>query len=236
MDRVTPKQVLLQFRLDVDDIMPEGAEDQTAALWSDPEIYYYMDRAQERMCSRAHYLQRELEFVVIPEQEFVTLPVRVTNVREAHLREAGRDLSIRNFNEMGGYVADDYGLQVRGRWRTAHGGPPQIAILDFVMNRIRLVPTPAVADTLLLACEVSPRPVQQCDQFDIPRDDHVWALLPYMKHLAYSKQDADTYDPQRASNFLQEAELEFQRVYDEVQQLRQSGHAGSGTTRYGGIR
>lgn len=233
MSQVTPNQVLMQFRLDVDDILPDpdDFEDQSAALWSDPEIYYYMDRAQQALCARTHYLQGETQLPVIAGQEFVNLPARVIQIRELHLVNAGRNVALKNANDMSGFVADDYGLQVRGRWRTASGGPPQMAILDLVMQRIRLVPTPQQDDMMIAMAEFLPAPVSE-GRFSIPREDHIWVLLPYMKYLAYSKQDADAYDPNRAQIYQQQAEAEFERVYSELQQLRRSG---SGTTRYGGL-
>ena len=231
---LTPSKFIQRFRSKIDDLIPEDGDD-SAALWTTAELEEYFDRAQQALCEHTQYLLGELTAPVIAEREWVTLPSRVTNVRGIRLESTGLDLDIRNLNEMGHTPADDYGLKVTGKWRQAEGGPPQIAILDIVTNRARLMPIPAEDDRLIITGELLPREYADCDDTFSIRPHHAWAMENYMKYLAYSKHDADAYDPDLSLKYQAQAFRDFDAIYHEIKKLRRSGQAGSGTTRYGGI-
>lgn len=233
--QLKPSDLLTTFRREVDDLLPEGGDD-SASLWKDDEIYDYMHRAQMALCKYTHYLIDTVTTVVIADQETATLPSRVYKVNNAYLDSTKTDLDIRDSNELGSLPTDDYGAQITGQWRTSEGGPPRVIVLDLLMGKIRFIPIPGSDDTLVLEAELMPHRVSEdYDEFSIRREDHIYALLPMMKSLAYEKHDADAYDPQLSLKYEGQALRRFQEVYDDVKQLRRSGQAGSGTTRYGGI-
>lgn len=233
---VTPEEFLLELRRQLDDEPAHDEEEESARLWKTEELYLYMNRAQDALCSWANYLPGEVAVSVIAGEQEFSLPYRVIDVKDAYLQGAKRNLSIRNRDELSSLPADDYGLTLKARWRDAQGAAAATLVLDYFKGGGLLIPEPQVDDTLILVGDFLPLPVQEAEQFFTRRPDHIWALMPHVKMQAYGKHDADAYDPELSQKYKFEALEAFNLVDHQVKKLRKSSHHGAGTVAYGGIR
>lgn len=232
---ITPADLLDRCRRELDDL-PYASNSDEGLLWSDADIYHYMDLAQQELVKHVGYLRKEVELTVTAGTATVDLPEDVVDVFSVYSVGQNANLHFANRNSTSDHVFDDYGLRVTGRWRGQTGDPREF-LLDMLNGQIFLLPEPVDNDTLKVLLSTLPARItgDVADVFSFNRPDHAWSLLPYMKYLAYSKHDADAYDPNLSEKYRRLAEDEFRRVYSEVQKLRQSNAPGSGTTRYGGI-
>ena len=120
----------------------------------------------------------------------------------------GRNVNILNFEDLGhpGWAQDDYGQSTSfgtgGIKFTDHPAPISAAIVGMDANKLRLV-APAVADDTLRAI-VYRMPLEDITasstafEIDVQHHRH---LMNWMKHLAHEKQDAETYDRGRSTEF-----------------------------------
>lgn len=232
---LTPADLLARFRSEVDDL-PYASNNDEGCLWSDADIYYYMDRAQQELAKHVDNIRDEIRLKVVADRATLSLPANVIDVHSVYSENANRDLRIDSRVNLGTRVADDYGLHVQTKWRDSTGQPDTV-FLDMEQGKLYLVPKPVEDDFLLLLVTKLPDRIDgEACPFAFRRPDHIWALLPYMKYLAYSKHDADAYDPNLSEKYKAIAEETFDRVYHEVQRLRSSNSPGRVTTGYGGIK
>jgi hypothetical protein len=71
-------------------------------------------------------------------------------------------------------------------------------ILGMEDDKLRLVRIPTVDDTINMVIERLPVEITEDSQeFEVRREHHL-ALLLWMKHLAYAKQDAETFDKEKS--------------------------------------
>lgn len=96
-------------------------------------------------------------------------------------------------------------------WETEIGEPMHY-VPDYQTGAIRLYPSPSRSGTVYLSVRRLPLDDLSADD-DIPelRAETHQALVQWMLYRAYSKQDADMFDPSKASRALAEFEREFGR-------------------------
>lgn len=233
-NEVTPAQLIKQFRSEVDDKILDPA-DEDGLLWTGDDVLNYINRAQQALAVHIDYLREELQRQVTAGQSEIPLPLNIIDVFSVYSVGQGRNLTFANRPRLNRRLRDDYGLQVQGNWRD-DTGDPRTVFLDVETGKLFLVPEPVSADTLILQVSKLPDEVtNDSTRLSFRRPDFAWALLPYMKKLAYSKHDSDAYNPNLSLKYDAEAQIEFAKVYDSIQKLRQSNEAGTGTTGYGGI-
>lgn len=232
---MTPAQLKDLFRSDVRD---EAAP----YLWSDTEIFVYMDDAQKMFC-------REGGGIADSTSALCTLPVaagatyldydpRILKLRDLRRASDGRNVDILNFEDLGhpGLAQDDYGqsasFDTGGIKFTDHPAPISAAIVGMDANKLRLR-TPAVADDTLMAI-VYRMPLEDITAasvaFEIDAQHHRH-LLNWMKHLAHEKQDAETYDRGRSIEFRDK----FLAYCDQAKAERERREHKYRTVAYGGI-
>ena len=233
---VTLEEFMEELRLQLDDVPASDEEDESARLWKTSELHRYIDRAQDALCVWTNYLPGELTLPVFAEDREVILPYRVIDITDAYLVAAKRNLAIRNRDELNNFSTNDYGAQHSAGWRDARAASATTLVLNYAAGQGLLVPEPQIDDELTLVGSFLPHRVSERCKFFTNRPDHVWALMPHVKQQAYSKHDADAYDPQLSDKYRFEALEEFNRVDHQVKLLRNSPHKGSGTMTYGGIR
>lgn len=165
-------------------------------LWSDEEVDQFANDAEDEACRRAGLLvdsssPEASEIVISARDEAVDLHESVIFVRRARLASSGRTLSPR--------VARAMDEECPG-WEDTPASIPQIFVPDWESGKLRLWPPAAQADTLKLTVVRTPLvPMEKDgDSPSIPRRYHA-ALLDWMYHLAYLKQDADAFDPKKAA-------------------------------------
>lgn len=227
---ITSSDVINRFRSDVDDPLrgPSTSSDDDC-LWSNGEVNAYLADAVERVASETLQLFKTFTTGVAANQPIVKLPSAFTvqDIEHVLLVNERRYLEPRNtdggFGHHGDYASPWVLYATKWEFQV---GTPVYYVRDMQANALRLVPIPTVADTLTITASVIP--TYTCGAplpFSTLRDQHL--VLLWMKKLAYSKHDADTYDPQRADRCQSEFDAlatkrkyEAQRVNRAVQPVR----------------
>lgn len=202
---MSPEELAGLFRSDVDDT------DTADPLWSDDEVYSYMDRAQKQFCREVDYFAdaSTVEIVQVPvtaANAFVDLDPRITKIRGARLASTGRRLEPKQYDqiEQSIYARDAYTpdwLPQVENWETATGNPTLI-ITDLEKDKGRLVPIPVANDTINLHVYRLPLDdiLPETAEFEITENEYISGLMFWMKYLAYQKNDADVYNRELASD------------------------------------
>ncbi len=233
---MTPSQLEQHFRSDVDD--------RTAPyLWTTTEVWEYMNAAQWKFAKKVGVSIRDAstaefcELAITEDDPWVLLNPNTTRVRAARLESTGKLIPIVSYEEMFSTGAsDDYGVSITTS-ELDLAGPVRAAIIGMEEDKLRLVRIPEADDTLLLVVERLPLEVLETEvdddpvpQLEIRRDYHLDLLL-WMKHLAYSKQDADTFDKERAADM---ADMFYARCEEARQETEKKLHKPR-LMAYGGI-
>lgn len=176
-------------------------------LWSDDELFDYVNDAQLEAARRARLLidstTPDLTQVgVVAGAPLVTLDARVLFVRRA--RFAGSSpLARRTVQDMAACLPT---------WEDAGAGPPRAFITDYESGKLLLWPTPEADATLLLSVVRDPL----ADMNDLADSPEIAprlhrSLRHWMIYRAYSKQDSQANDPKKAAEALALFEQEFGR-------------------------
>ena len=252
---MTPEEVVELFRLDIDDT---DADD---PLWSTLEVYSYLDEAQKEFARKTDYFSDAstvaiTQVSVTADDPWVSIDPRVTKIRAARLSSTGSKIWPVTFAQMEDQpnTVDTYGSPFNFgnnyNWMTAQG-TPRFMVMDMEKDKARLASIPVADDTIEL--QVYRLPLNDITEdsvsLEVTETDYQRKLIPYMKYLAYSKNDVDTFEQDLADRAKAEAYL----IYDEVKtQLRRqrigcatrcvsvttkrSRHRASGSPRSSGTR
>jgi hypothetical protein len=205
-------------------------------LWSDVEVFSYMDDAQKMFCRLqggiADASSAITRLTVPAGTVFVALSPRILKVREAHLDD-GRGLELLNFEDLQTRGSgDDYGFRSVGYTLDMSTGPVRAMVLGIEANRARLLRIPETQTTISLI--VYRMPLETIEEADQPLEideQHHRHLLLWMKHLAHLKQDAETYDRGRSEQFR----AEFLAYCDQAKAERERREHKYRSIMYGGI-
>lgn len=165
-------------------------------LWTDDEVFHYANEAQKTFCR----LTGGLPDATTPAVTQVTLTAGNPWAALSPLI-----LKIRGINGADGRYIDPVNyedLQERRIKLDARVDKPTTLILGMETDKVRAYPVPSANEVLALL--VYRLPLNDIDDFTQPLEiaaQHHTALLMWMKHLAYSKQDAETYDKGKADEF-----------------------------------
>jgi len=225
------------FDLFRSDVVDEAAPN----LWTDTEVWEYMDDAQKEFCRRtwgiADSRSALTELDVEENDDWVEISSRILRIRGARRASDGRKLSVISFEQLERMRAadDDYGQPIMPVIDDTTTGPLQWLITGMDQHALRLSPIAAEDDTIRLTVDRLPATIDADEvaaglQLEIA-DKYHRTLLLWMKHRAYSKQDAETFDKGKAAEFgaLFAAACETARV--ERERLEQP----QGPIAYGGI-
>ncbi|UIS65477.1 hypothetical protein [Acidovorax phage AP1] len=187
-----------EFRETVDDCLEPH-------FWPDEVIVRYLNEAVQEACERAKLIEdRSAPLVTEPGQSIYALPPSTLQVKRCFLRD-------RQVFETS-YEALD--CESPG-WETRSGHPRRFVFepaTGALPPRIRLVSTPNTIDTISLTIYRGPLKPLSADRRnevpEIPVRYHT-RLMDWMYHRAYFKQDADTFDPNKAAQSLALFEQEF---------------------------
>jgi hypothetical protein len=202
---MTPLDLYTRFRSDVDDTVEDF-------LWSDLEVFGYMEDAQSMLCRLTDGIRdatsEATRLDVVSGEPWVELHPSILRVRSATLGNGTRPLVILSYeDEM--KQAPDYRSWPYG-WNFATdemylSGPVNTLLIGMEEGKLRLVRTPTVDGVINLLIERLPlqtmlveSPEDLPETFEV-RAEHHLALLMWMKHLAYGKQDAETFDKEKSS-------------------------------------
>jgi hypothetical protein len=242
---MTPSDLADIFRSDVDDT------DEVDPLWTDIEVFSYMDRSQKMFARRTDYFAdaSTAEIVTVDvtaDEAFVDLDPRITKIRGARLASNGRKIEFKKYDDVehSGYQGNrdysDYGYHRfsgfnQVNWEIVKGAPT-VAITDLEKDRIRLVPIPIDDDTINLHVYRLPLADITCDNdavFEIDELEYQTGLIYYMKFLAYQKNDADVFNTDLATLAGDLADTFMHDARDSLRRQRFSPTLG--VVRYAGL-
>lgn len=168
-------------------------------FWSDAQIVRYLNEAVQEACERAKLIEDRLtpavcSITLVPDVSTYQLHPSVFEIKRAALR--GRPLDETSVEEM------DEDCPGWENWK----GLPRAFIFEQANGArpasIRLVRTPTQADTLALTVYRGALKPLSADidtaKPEIPERFHE-RLMDWVLHRAYLKQDADTFDPNKAA-------------------------------------
>lgn len=161
---------------------------------SDAEIDEWANEAEAEACRRAHLLvdstSEVTEIGIGAGDQVIALDERIIAIRRARLVTANRVLKP--------IVVRDMDDRYPG-WENATASTPLVFVPDYESGSICLYPPAATTDTLKLTAVRTPLQsmVDDDDTPEIPARYHS-SLVNYMLAEAFSKPDADLFDPKRA--------------------------------------
>ena len=228
----SPSELLDIFRSDMDDTHDA---DEDASLWSEDEVYSYMNEAQREFFRRTDYFPAvDTGIVVTADDPLVAIPLEAyTQIRKVRLETDGRGVRLRNYVEVNGSdLEDDYGVTfISGHWEDLTG-TPSIIITDLVKDKGRLVPIPTANDTLEITGFKFPTNIITCNStaFEITEEHYIRKLVYWMRKLAYEKHDSQTFNAALSKDF----EDKFDSFILDAMSTIKKATRRVGNTRYGG--
>lgn len=184
---MTSDELLAQFRVEVTDTV-------SPYLWSDVEAYGYLDAAQKEFCKQTDGIPDATSaFLTVPlvadSADYLTLDSSILKIRGVTRTDTGRPVEVVNYEDM-----------ATRRWYfDGRTGPLQALIIGEERHKCRPYPVTNEAVSLkLLVFRLPLAKIEESGQdLEIDEDYHV-GLLHWCKHRAYSKPDADTFNPKAA--------------------------------------
>jgi hypothetical protein len=204
---LTPQEVLEEFRTQVDDEAPPY-------LWSDDSAFRYLVDAQDLFCRLTGGISDRqtaaiCQVAVTASQPYAAFSPYVLRIRSIWLNTAKRAATIVSEGDLPNLPVRDYGTTFgwgRGLFLDdTDVGEVDWAILGIQENKIRWLRVPNASDTALMHVYRLPYPRltsvedANCPPLEIGEHHHLH-LVKWMKHLAYSKEDAETYDKKLAAD------------------------------------
>lgn len=167
-------------------------------LWSDEEVFGYLDDAQREFAREIGGLQDSSSAIsrvaVAVGQETFRYDQRILTIRDAYRVSDGRAVDVLNYKDLA-----KSGLRFDGST-----GPLACIVIGMDECVARLLPIPSIADEIQMIVERLPLCSISLDEQENKLEVHEMhhrALLLRMKELAYSKQDAETLDTTRSKDF-----------------------------------
>ena len=217
---MTPSELVAQCRREIDDVV-------SPYLWSDGDLYHYLDVAQQTFARETLIFSdattaEVCSTAVIADEKFVDLSPLIVQIRRAKLLSQTRRLDLTSLDKIGdGYQFDDYCNDAGSNWETATGTPRAI-LLDVEENKGRLVPIPVSNDTLELMVYRLPLETVTASSSELEVTDvrHQRMLLLEMKSLAYGKHDSDVNNVELSESYHLKFMSACNDVYWELKRAR----------------
>lgn len=197
----------MNLRQMIDRFRREVSDEEKPYLWTDDEVTDYANDAVDEACRRAMLLvdssSSVTEIPISIGDHTLELDESIIYVRRARLSSASHPLVP--------IVSRTMDEREPG-WEDARTSTPRIFVPDWETGKIRIYPPAAAADTLKLTVARAPTADEELssdgDTPVIPRRYHT-SLLDWVKHRAYLKPDADTFNPDKAQKFADSFAGEF---------------------------
>lgn len=197
-------------------------------LWSDDDLYTYLDDAQKMFCrltdgiaDSSNAAVTKLNFAI--GAAWLPLHPSILKIRSGYLVSSGLDINIINREDM-----PNLRLLFDGG-----AGPVTRLIIGMEENRARTHPVASIADAIQLSVFRLPIDTIAAGgsvEYEIA-DQHHRHLFLWAKHLAYSKQDSQTVDRAKDVQFEEAFHTYCEKVALEQQNKRHKLRSVS----YGGI-
>lgn len=207
-------------------------------LWTDDEVWKYADDAY-RMFVRltggiADFTTEDVVRIpLVTGEELVETHPSILRVMTATLESDGTEVKVLNATDLPNLFqnATDYG-QLRTLTMKNTPGNVKYLIVGMQRNLAKVIQIPTVDDAILLYVYRLPlvHITDGTHPMDDIEEDHHFHLLKWMKHLAYSKQDAETFDKTKAAdaelafrNYCLQAKTEWERYKTKIRVVTYGG-------------
>ena len=209
----------------------------TPYLWSDSEVYRYINDAQIQFCKREGGIRDATSSItqipVVVGEAFADISPSILKVIQATRASDGRELELLNLETVQQMhsQATDYGALASPTAMNTSGSLRAV-VLGMEAFKVRWIHIPVVADTVNLVVDrMALTPVTGANiGLEIAGEHHEHLLL-WIKHRALLKQDAETYDRGRSDMFR----AEFLAYCDQAKAEREKREHKYRTTTYGGL-
>jgi hypothetical protein len=196
-------------------------------LWSDPEVYTYLDDAQKMFCRLTNGIADATTAAVVDidveeGDTWLDLHASILKIRGATRTSDGAELAVLNYED----------LAPRGI-RFVAGTTERLSTLIVGMeeNKLRLMAEASEDDAVkLLVFRLPINTLAKGVALEIPEQHH-YHLLPWAKRCALLKQDAETFDKSKA----QEMEMTFRAYCADAKTEQNTKRHKIRTVAYGGI-
>lgn len=194
---------------DLIDAFRDEAQDNTRPyLWSDARLTRFAVESMHEACRRSGVLvDSQSAFCLVTATSadpLVPIDPRIITIK----RIARTDRPALSMLPM---RCSDMDRLVPG-WESATAADPDWYVTDYQTGYLRIVPTPTADIEFQMTVSrlplSAPKSLDDAIEF---RDEYAPALVQWMLYRAYSKQDADSFDPAKAARSLAEFEREFGR-------------------------
>ena len=208
-------ELLTLFRAEVRD-------QEVPYLFENEQVYAYINAAQLEFCRLTEGIEdgRSFKLAGVPGQEWYPIDKRVLKLRKAYFTATGHPVEVVNQEK-----AEPLGIRFDGR-----PGPTKALVAGIQKGMLRAWPLPNEAAEIALDVFRLPKPVGEGDQLEIDEQHHIY-LLHWVKHLAYSVHDAETFDRRRAEEYEAKFRAYCARARDEQTRARRQ----VSTVMYGGL-
>lgn len=175
-------------------------------LWTEDEVWRYAKDAY-RMFVRltggiADFTSAATEVLVTTGETTSPLHPSILRIMSAQRRSDGAVVDIINVTDLGTRRESDYGYYKRLLLDTTTG-PVHSMVIGMQKDVARLLHIPTADDTIDLV--IQRLPLVDIDRDGLPLDEiddiHHLHLMLWMKHLAYAKQDAETFDKGKSEDY-----------------------------------
>lgn len=186
---MTSGELLTLFRSEMNDV-------EEPYLWSNPEVYGYIDDAQKMFCRKTDGISdatktKVVDITVAPGSDWVNTHPSIKLIRRATRVDTGRPIDVINNQDM----------LDRGWFFDGSTGTVRALVIGEEQHKAQVFPVSNETMTIRLLVYRMPLELIEGDQdFEIAEKHHRHLLL-WAKSLAYLKQDAETYDKSKANDF-----------------------------------
>lgn len=211
------------------DIFREEMNDvEVPPLWSDGLLYRYLDDAQKMFCRLTEGIEDSstagiCRITVEEGTDWYPISTKILKVREAVDTSTGRSFDIVNMEK-----ASLQGVRFDGK-----PGALKLFVTGLEKSKLRAWPMPNAGATVEL--RVFRLPLEDItdvgdQEFEIDEQHHM-ALLLWVKHRAYGKEDAEAFDRRKSDDF----EARFRAYCSEARKEQERARRSTGTVVYGGL-
>lgn len=187
------------FREQVDDV-------KKPYLFSDDEVLRFAADAQDMYVRLTGGIADSttaaiVELRVLEGEPLAQHSPHILRIRSAKLLTAKRLLKVAREADLSLQSVRDYGIATPTYLDDTDTGDVVAMVLGVEKNAVRWYKVPTSDDTCRMNVLRLPYPRIDDDQCELEIDEqHHFHLIKWMKHLAYSKEDAETYDKELAES------------------------------------
>lgn len=192
------QSLIKRFRKQIEDIEQPYLVDDDEAL---DFVIDAQDTFVRRMGGFSDYSTAALtDVALVADTPTSVISPYILRIRSAKLLTALRAIAVINEADISRFSISDYGFQSQEYMNDDDTGEVVAAILGVEENKVRWWRVPDTADTMRMHIYRLPYPRISVQEDDLEiEEQHHFHLIKWMKHLAYSKPDAEIYDKNLAA-------------------------------------